>query len=97
MSPPVPKKDWARTCEENKAVLCVSCFAKSGNVRPVNTVTEALMKAHHPSGSFYTAQNPFLPTKICMSCKNKLVRLSQVIMKPLSRLINSKCQDQRII
>ena len=75
---PVPKKDGARTCEENKAVICVSCFSKSENLRPVNSVTEALMKTHHPSGSSYSAQNPFLPTTICMSCKNKLVRLSQV-------------------
>ena len=77
--PPVDRmKSRPRTCSENRAVLCVSCFEKDGNNRPINSETEQLIKQYHPSGQEYDSSNPALPTRICLPCKAKLIRLRKV-------------------
>ena len=71
-------KHFPRDHEAHRKNLCISCFGKTGNLRPVSSEVEQKIEAIHPSGRKLLENKHWLPTRICLSCLNKLKRLEKV-------------------
>ena len=65
-----------RSHEDHRSHLCISCFGKSGNLRKLTQAMEVRLLTHHPSGHQLIENNHWLPTTICVSCQNKIMRLA---------------------
>ena len=73
MAPYKSKKCGPRTHEENREVLCAVCFTKSPNMK---TITPKIVTGIQTFvSSEYSSTDDNIPSKICSSCRNKVVAL----------------------
>ena len=75
---PFGDKHFPREHEDHRKNVCLSCFGKSGNLRPVSSEVELLLETFHPSGRKLLDSKHWLPMKICLSCQNKLQKVCKV-------------------